>query len=86
LLANVSNRHLAVERVVRGSARAVGLACAIVDTPGDPSKYVVHAVWAIMARDPAALTLALGDLPRSISREPDVLWTDTRTSVLSILR
>jgi spermidine synthase len=86
LLANVSNRYLAAERVVRGSARAVGLACAIVDTPGDASNYVVHAVWAVMARDQAALTRVLGDLPRSSSREPEVLWTDMRASVLSILR
>ena len=39
LLANVSNRHLAVDRVVRASARSHGLACAVIDTPADAQAF-----------------------------------------------
>lgn len=86
LLANVSNRHLAVDRVVRASAHTIGLACEIVETPTRAAGHVTHVAWAVMARDPARLAETLGDLPRSPHRAPDVLWTDNRASLLSVLR
>jgi hypothetical protein len=86
LLANVSNRHLAVERVVRASADAVGLSCEVVETQTNAPGHVVHVDWAVMAKDPALVSRLLGELPRKSAREPDVLWTDSRASVLSILR
>ena len=86
LLANVSNRHLAIERVVRASARAVGLSCAIVETQKNAHGHGVHVVWAVMAREPTLVSRLLGDLPLKAQAEPDVLWTDTRASVLSVLR
>lgn len=86
LLANVSNRHLAVERVVRASAHAVGLTCEIVETPTRAAGHVTHVAWAVMARDPARLAETLGDLPRSPQTTTEVLWTDNRASLLAVLR
>jgi hypothetical protein len=86
LLANVSNRHLAVDRVVRASARSVGLSCAVVETRGHALGHVVHVVWAVMAHDEALVTRLLGNLPLKPDNEPEILWTDSHASVLSVLR
>lgn len=86
LLANVSNRHLAIERVVRAGARAVGLSCVVVETQKSARGHGVHVVWAVMARDATLVSQLLGDLPLKAETEPDVLWTDSRASVLSVLR
>lgn len=86
LLANVSNRHLAVERVVRASARSVGLRCEVVETPTRAAGHVTHVAWAVMARDAARLSAVLGDLPRSRLQAGEVLWTDSRASLISVLR
>jgi len=86
LLANVSNRHLAVERVVRASARAVGLACAVSESRGSVHDHAVHVVWAVMTRDAAALTRLLAGLSLKPPSGSEVLWTDNRSSVLSVLR
>jgi hypothetical protein len=86
LLANVSNRHLAVERVVRASARAVGLSCVVVETQKNVREHGVHVVWAVMARDRGLVSRLLAELPLKAQTEPEVLWTDSRASVLSVLR
>jgi protein-L-isoaspartate O-methyltransferase len=86
LLANVSNRHLAVERVVRASARSVGLRCEVVETPTRAAGHVTHVAWAVMARDGSRLAAVLGDLPRSPPRSNEVLWTDSRASLIAVLR
>jgi hypothetical protein len=86
LLANVSNRHLAVDRVVRAAARAYGLACEVVETPADAQSFVSKVRWAVMTRDPLALAGLLEGLLPAAARGDEVLWTDARTSVWSILR
>jgi protein-L-isoaspartate O-methyltransferase len=86
LVANVTNRHLDVDRVVRASAEAIGLSCTVVETPTDAIAHVTRVVWAVMARDPAQVAGLVGDLPVRHATEPDVLWTDSRASVLSVLR
>jgi hypothetical protein len=86
LLANVSNRHLQVERVVRASAKAAGLACSIVETLADPEHFVSRVRWAVMARDPHQLARLLQGAPLFSERGPDVLWTDARASLWSIWR
>jgi hypothetical protein len=86
LLVNVSNRHLTVDRVVRGSARAHGLACLFVETPTNAAHHVSHVEWGLAARDPEALAKLVGGVPTVSPAEPDVLWTDTRASVLAIVR
>lgn len=86
LLANVSNRYLSIGRVVCGGARSIGMGCALTDTPSDPARHLAHAGWAVLARDPSVLAgltqgLSVGPPPGS-----DVVWTDARASILSILR
>jgi spermidine synthase len=85
LLANVSNRHLAVERVVRASARAVGLSCAVVESWSKGRGHAVHVVWAVMTRDDEALSRVLAGLPLKPASGSEVLWTDNLASVLSVL-
>jgi spermidine synthase len=86
LLANVSNRHLAVDRVVRGAARAHGLGCAVVETPANVARFVSKVRWAILTRDAAQLARELTGLVQATPSGADVLWTDARASVWSILK
>ncbi|MDF3069310.1 MAG: spermidine synthase [Polyangiaceae bacterium] len=85
LLANVSNRHLALERVVRGAARAVGLHVRVEETRPGSGTHASHAVWAVMSRDEAQVSAFVG---AEVARgsEADVTWTDGRASLLSVLR
>lgn len=85
LLANVSNRHLSVERAVQAAAESVGLVCGVVQTEADPVLHRERVRWAIMAREPAQLTALLRGLPVIRQSEPPVLFTDTRASLLSIV-
>jgi spermidine synthase len=86
LLANVSNRHLAVERVVRGAAKLHGLACTVVETNADASRFVSKVRWAVMSGDRAQLARELEGLTPLPATAPDVLWTDEQASVWSILK
>jgi hypothetical protein len=86
LLANVSNRHLSVDRVVRAAARALGLACEVVETEADVTRFVSKVRWAVLARDPAQLRRELAGLTPAAPSGGDVLWTDARASVWSILK
>lgn len=86
LLANVSNRYLAVERVVRASARAHGLSCVVIETQTDAVRHVSHVAWALMARDPGALEAVAHGVPLVAATTPDVLWTDDRASLLALIR
>lgn len=86
LLANVSNRHLAVDRAVRASARAQRLACTVAQA--EPS-VVLHRElvrWAVMMRDADQLAALLDELTVLEPRAPDVLFTDDKASLLSIIR
>jgi SAM-dependent methyltransferase len=86
LLANVSNRHLAVDRVVRAAAKMHGLACVITETEADATRYVSKVRWAVLARDPAQLAReTAGQKPLRAGGSP-VLWTDARASVWSIVK
>lgn len=86
LLANVSNRHLAVERAVQAAAESQGLVCRVVQTEADPALHREQVRWAVMAREPSQLTVLLHDLPVRREREPPVLFTDTRASLLSLVK
>ncbi|MDX2020534.1 MAG: fused MFS/spermidine synthase [Deltaproteobacteria bacterium] len=85
LLANVSNRHLQVERVVAGAAQALGWPFALYETSTDLSRGITRVRWVVMARSRRTLDdLGLrGALPLP---GPPVLWTDDRSSLLPILR
>jgi hypothetical protein len=86
LLANVSNRHLAVDRVVRAAAHSQGLACRTINTGINVARFVSKVRWAVMSRDDEQLTRELAGLPTAADSFGERLWTDAQASVWSILR
>jgi spermidine synthase len=86
LLVNVSNRHLAVDRVVRASAQTLGWDCVLAETPTNTATHVTHVVWAVIAANGDQLASTTAGLPQLVPTSTPVSWTDSRTSVLSILR
>ncbi|HKP60832.1 MAG TPA: fused MFS/spermidine synthase [Polyangiales bacterium] len=85
LLANVANRHISVDRVVRGAARAQGLDCAVVETEADPEHFVSKVRWAVCARRADQLSVLLSGMKRATEPLPDVVWTDAHASLWSVL-
>ncbi len=95
LAANVSNRHLAVERVVVGAARAHGLSVVIVESPGDRKRGLSRARWALMARRRELVEALLEgeageeagrEVKRVVVREgEEVVWTDRRSGIWGIV-
>jgi hypothetical protein len=85
LLANVSNRHLAVHRVVQSSARATRLACALVETEPDAALHRERVRWAVMARSEDQLSSLLAGMPQIAPSASPVAFTDARASLFSIL-
>jgi SAM-dependent methyltransferase len=86
LVANVSNRHLGVDRVVAGSARHHGLALALGESHVDRSRGVLMVRWALMARDVRALDRVLGGVERAPPGGSPVVWTDDHASVWPIVK
>lgn len=86
LLANVANRHLAVDRVVRGAAEAHGLACMVVETLPDPQHYVSRVRWAIAAREERHLHALLRGMNAAAPGLPTALWTDAHASLWPLVR
>jgi hypothetical protein len=86
LLANVANRHLAVDRVVRGAARAYGLACAVVETPANPDRFVSKVRWAVIARQGEQVSRLVDGMELVTDPLPGVVWTDAHASLWSVLR
>lgn len=86
LLVNVSNRHLAVDRVVQASAQAIGWNCVLSETPSNAATHVSHVMWAVIGPNPGTLDAITTQLPTVTPTTSPVLWTDARASVLSILR
>ena len=85
LLANVSNRHVAIERIVAGSAERHGLAMAVHESPGDPARGLLRARWALLARNAGLLTPALVEQGDMIGAKRAVVWTDQHASLWSML-
>lgn len=86
LLVNISNRHLAVDRVVRASAQALGWPCVLVETPSNTATHATHVVWALLTPTQIQLDTVIAGLPVLAPTTSAVPWTDSRASVLSILR
>jgi spermidine synthase len=86
LLANVSNRHLDVERVVAGAARRHGLALRLLDTPSDAARGYTRVRWALMSRDAAELDRVLAGAPRTELHGAPLAWTDDFSNLLQVLR
>ena len=86
IAANVSNRHLAVERVVAGAAERLGLALRVRQSDRDLDRGFTRARWALLARDPRTLD-ALGNREdwHALAGTPR-LWTDDFSDLLSVVR
>ena len=85
LLANVSNRHLQVERVVAGAARHLGWKFGLYETQTDKSRGVSKVRWAVLSRLEPDFQLLVNE-PSLPLQGPAVQWTDERSSLFSILR
>jgi hypothetical protein len=85
LLANVSNRHLQIERVVAGAAQHLGWAFGVYETQTDSAHGVSRVRWAVLARNSVDLQRHLHE-PTQPLAGPAVQWTDQSSSLLSILR
>jgi SAM-dependent methyltransferase len=86
LLANVSNRHLDVERAVAGSAAHAGFALRVVETQNDAERGYARARWALMSRAPAELDRLLAGAARSDLHGRPVLWRDDFSNLAQLLR
>lgn len=86
LLMNVSNRHLAVDRVVRGAARTSGFACSVIETQADPQRFVSKVRWAVIARQREQLSTLLEGMNPANDPLPEQVWTDVHASLWPVLR
>lgn len=85
IVANVSNRHLAVERVVAGALEALNWRYEVHESPTDRLRGSTEVRWVVAAPDGASLSaLSLGD-PDALLGPPH-LWRDAHGSVLAILK
>jgi len=86
IAAHVSNRHVAVERVVAGTAAAHGLQMRLVESPRDIAHGLTHARWALLARSSAVLAPLVEGAAIAVPWGTPLLWTDDFTNLLGALR
>lgn len=84
LIANASNRHLAIDRAVCGAAAANGLTARVVETAADAASHRERVRWVVMMRDPDQLAALLEGLPHTAPGTP-AIFTDQKASLLSLL-
>lgn len=78
---HVSNRYLDLAPVLAGNARELGLAFVLVTTPPDYARLLSASTWVFMSRD----ARRLARWPKTDVPHP-VVWTDTRSSLIDVLR
>jgi spermidine synthase len=84
LLLHVSNRHLDLKRVLRAIARRLGLTAAFIrHAPGTDWAATVEAIALAPSRAPLDKLLDRGWQP--LADGPEVLWTDDRSNLLSVI-
>jgi hypothetical protein len=81
---HISNRHLDLEPVLAAAADHLGLHGLVGRGAGD-AEGETPSVWVVLAADPARLAL-LGELGFEEFGPKRVIWTDQRSSLLSVLR
>ncbi len=86
---HISNRYLDFKPVIGGIAEKFNLHAAIVNDSGEPKKGVTPSGWALLSDDESFFTR----LSQNKTMEPDamtfnrrILWTDTKSNILSIFR
>ncbi|HKJ03071.1 MAG TPA: fused MFS/spermidine synthase [Longimicrobiales bacterium] len=85
LVFQVTNRHVDLERVVRGLAESTGMAAVRVDHESDLDQGGVGSSWMVLA-EPGTL---LPPEVRATGRRapgPPVLWTDDFSNIVTVLR
>lgn len=86
LAANVSNRHVAVERVIAGAAARYGLALRLRESPHDDAQGFARARWALLARDRRLLDPLIDPHDAFPLAATAVTWRDDYSDLLSVLR
>jgi hypothetical protein len=81
----ITNRHVALGRVVRGLAQAEGLQAVRVDQDPPPSSGGVANSWMLVAAPGTPLPAPRLRDPEAEERPP-VLWTDAYSNLLGVLR
>ena len=85
LIVNVANRYLDLDSVLRGIARSHGLALRIVSNEYDEADWATTAQWGMITRSQPQLDRILQGL-KPVAGNREVLWTDERTSLWTLLR
>lgn len=85
LVANASNRHLEIDRVIAGSARAHGLAFALCESATDPAGATTLVRWVVMTRTSERLREVLGSERCTDYPARPVTFSDERSSLLWLL-
>lgn len=86
LAAHVSNRHLAVERVVLGAAAHHRLHARVFDSPRDLPRGLAHARWVLMSPDARVLDAIVSEREAAEAWGTPVVWTDASSNLLQVLR
>jgi hypothetical protein len=84
LVFQITNRHVDLERVVRGLAGAAGLQAVRIDHAPAPDGAGAPSSWMVLA-EPGTSIPAERRSPGSRPAGPPVLWTDDFSNVLSVL-
>ncbi|MDP2957371.1 MAG: fused MFS/spermidine synthase [Longimicrobiales bacterium] len=85
LVIQITNRHVDLERVVRGLAGAAGLAAVRIDHEPPEGGAGARSSWMVLAR-PGTLLPPEIRAPGALPAGPPVLWTDDFGNVLAVLR
>jgi hypothetical protein len=87
LAVHVSNHYLDLRRVVRGLAGETGLQTVEVNRPESTKSGAWASVWMLVSADEAFLHRARSLIaPSAASTAPPVVWTDSFSSLLGVLR
>ncbi|HEY1221698.1 MAG: fused MFS/spermidine synthase [Bryobacteraceae bacterium] len=87
LAVHISNRHLDLEPVLAGEARASGRRARLVDTEDDDGAGVFAATWVLIAAPPGDFDNQMRADSNPVFRAPGVrLWTDDYSNLFQILK
>jgi hypothetical protein len=86
LAVHVSNQHLNLTGVVRGTVGELGLGIAHVAREADERISATQSEWMVASRDSAFVDRIRGLAPRSAPLAPAVVWTDAFSSITGVLR
>ncbi len=86
LAVHVSNQHLDLTGVVRGTAGELGLAVAHVTRAADARVSATSSEWMVASRNNAFIERVHALAPATSAASPAIVWTDAFSSLTSVLR